>query len=202
MIYPTTQIQYMDVKEEKVETCTIESFFTKYFYRAEVHHGGFHQIHCERHMMDIKIRDNTGWTDIRYVNMVPNKEWMRIYSGGKSIIITPYTFLPTYDDQHPESGFHGEIKYQYTLMHPEKVCENEAKIRVINGYQNDEEVEFDKVIIDYLYSKKLNIKPPYTIGYDIVTKSRFFNANDIYLFGSEELTFEEYDKWNQKDKKS
>lgn len=206
MLYPTTKIQFMDVNTGKAETLSVDEFYRKYFYRSEVLHGGIRQIHFERHMMDIKIRDNEGWTNIKYINLIPNEVWMSIHAADKSIIITPHTFIPVYDEEHPETGFHGEVKYPYILMHPEKIVENNGKIRVIKGIKDNKDVEFADVFIDYLYSKKLNIKPrhPYTSGYEIITKSRFFNAEGIHLFGAEELTFEEYDKWypHSDDKKS
>lgn len=203
MLYPTTRIQFMDVNSEEVTTCSVDAFFRKYFHKSEQYHA-IRRINFERDGMIVKIRDNEGWTDIRYIDMYNNDDgWVVMHAADKTITVSPFTFIPTYDEEHPETGFHGEIKYPYILMHPEKVHENKAKVRVIKGHDGRKDVEFAHGIIlpnDSFLSKIAT----FVIGYNIVTKSRFFNAEGVYLFGDEELTLEEYNKWypQSDDKKS
>lgn len=192
MIHPSTLIHWIDINSEEVVEDTISSLFQKYSYLREDGNNKISTIDFSR--INVKIQDLTGWTKIKLVKLfnVEKIDWYRIEIADKSIVISGDALIPIYDNLKPERGFHGEIKYPYTFKNPGKIfpCDN---LRLYRGILNDNEIEFasPSTILNLgLYDN--------AYGYEVITQSRFFNANRIHMFGDDMLTIEEYEIMNKK----
>lgn len=128
---------------------------------------------------NIKITDLYGWTDLVELSKKPiqgESYWMEIKAGENTIIVDSFTLIPVYLTDNPTVGYHGEVKYDYVLKHPEKILPTD-KIRIKRGMTD---MEFVTPVI-----KRSNYDGKF--GYEIMTKSRFANMENVYMFASDML---------------
>lgn len=197
MIHPDTMIQWMDVDAGEVITGPVKDLFQKYSLKAEYKtlnvHGTESTLASIAFNSDdnprVKITDGYGWTDILCLYKKPKYSyWRNIILGRYELMVTRFTFVPTFvqsDIDNPKTGFHGEIKYPYTIKSTEQIREYDF-IRIFDtGLDNE---GFIQPIIDNFFDTGIECE------YDITTKSRFFNANKIHMFG--DLIMTEEEKWN------
>lgn len=184
MIHPSTQIQYLDIKTGEAKYKSVEEFYQEYCHKATV---AWKSKVFDISLIDfskddlLKITDSFGWTDILSIAKIPFMHeidsWYKIDGGDKSILVSSCEYVPTYNIRCPKIGFHGEVKYNYTLKTPNEIKADDY-LRLYRGKDNNGSIiEF----ADSITSKPIDDK--YDYGFSIMTKSRFFNANRIHMFG-------------------
>lgn len=191
MIHSKTKVQWADVNRSDVQSGPISLLFQSFTFKAS--RSGFTEIIQFTDDDNVKITDWTGWTNILCIKKiatsisipeqprdhhtiyVQDTLWHKLISGNKEIIISKNATIPIYKPTEAISGFHGEIKYPYVIKYPFDIKSGEL-IRILDIDDNTP-AGFGEV----------NINPcsGCQFGYEIYTKSKFFNANDFHLFGSE-----------------
>jgi hypothetical protein len=205
MIHPDTRVQYLDIKDGEPRYKTIEKLYQEYTHKSKII---IKDNECEISEINfandphVKITDLFGWTDIIKIRKtIINADyyiWNDIRLCNNNVILNKHVIvdydelIPCYDINQHRVGFHGEVKYKYTLKSPTKMTKGDY-LRIRNCEdENEEQIEFaschDLVAIGDHQSGG-------TTGFSIVTKSRFFNGNDIHLFASDEITIDEISKW-------
>jgi hypothetical protein len=132
---------------------------------------------CER---VVKTTDWFGWTDIISIRRHENIEkWISVQAANQRIELTNETLIPVYDYNNPSIGFHGERKYPYTIKQVKDVLPSDSvQIRRGKDYKNMD-IKFTPITILKCVDKS------YRYGYEIITKSGFFNANNIHIYGKD-----------------
>lgn len=175
MIHPLTKVQWIDVKSQQVFTDTIDKMFQMYSLKAKDNDNESEII------LDsiVKVTDWYGWTDVVSIKRIECCiVWKHIYAATKSVVLSNNTTIPVYEDDSSYKGFHGETKYNHIIK---SLCDIRSgdMIRIRRGIDDyGNEVEFANV--ELLQNKECI--PTENYGYEIVTKSGFFNANNIHLF--------------------
>lgn len=179
MIHQDSIVQWMDLDTQKVEEKEISVMFGRYIPRSKTNDEGILEVEFNSKKDIVKITDWKGWSDLRLFRRQANiTEWIKLTTKrGKNIIATPDTLIMVYDLSATSRGFHGETKYTHIVVPFDGVKENDI-VRV--RHTQDEEgfdIDFDTVTqIECLKSEP-------KIGYQITTKSGFYNCNDFYLYG-------------------
>jgi len=194
MLYPDTQIQYIDIKDGEPRYKTINEFYQEYSHKSKIkisdNVGTTSEIDFTD--MNVKITDLFGWTQVLMVRKIIQKagiRWADIVTANKQILISTGTLVPYYQKEETNIGFHGEVKHAYVLKNPSKANDNDC-MRIHNGETFDgNPIEFARQEIINTFEGNDNY------GYEIITKSRFFNANDIHMFGSDHILTDEAVKW-------
>lgn len=180
MIHSNTKVQYMDVKRQQVFTDTIGRMFQRYSLNAEVG-TDIHTIIFNPEINVIKITDMTGWTDVKAIRKI-NKPISWTVLGVASInqiTLTEDTLIPIYNPNAPTQGFHGETKYPYVRKVVSDICDGDM-IRVRRGTdESGNDIEFTPISFTGLVFGL--DKGELDWGYEIETKSGFFNADNIHL---------------------
>ncbi len=193
MIYPTTKIQWLDFKEQLPFEESIQEMFQKYshmFYRMKDNDYNLDTILFDQF---IKVKDLTGWTDlisIKRIEKTKGVKWFNLRAMGsyENIIVSEDELIPIYIINDHMVGFHGEVKYSYILMNPEKIpLDDNHKLRMHELTHLD--LDFIPLSISHYSCTNINY------GYELITKSRFFNGNNIHLYGSDEISFDDVEKW-------
>lgn len=179
MIHQDSIVQWMDLDTQEVDEREISTMFGKYITRSKTNDDGILEVEFNSNKNVVKITDWKGWSDLRlFRRQADIIKWIKLTTKrGKIIIATPDTLIMIYDPTSTCRGFHGETKYAYTVTPFENVKENDI-VRV--RHTQDEEgfdVDFDTII----KTESLETEPK--IGYQIATKSGFYNCNDFYLEG-------------------
>lgn len=199
MIHPDTQIQYLDIKDGEPRYKSINEFYQEYAHKSILK---MDTNNIQEFMIDfslnphVKITDLFGWTDVLEIRKLVYRHplrinWVDVLVANKQLITCNRELLPVYGIDKNRIGFHGEVKYQYTLTTPTKI--SDGYLRVHNGEDGDgNSLEFAvPQIIDPGNSGAIDA----SYGYEIITKSRFYNGNDIHLFGYDYINFEEVLNW-------
>ena len=197
MIHPDTQVHCLDLFIENSIRGSINDIFQKYYHKAVIKDNGKIKVAEIDFTQDplIKITDLFGWTDVIKIQKVPfnyeSDRWIDVLVANKQLMVTDNTLIPFYRINDSKRGFHGEVKYSYTLRYPLKSKPGDY-LRLRNGINPDgSETEF---AIPELISFNKSDYDHMAYGFRIITKSRFYNANDIHLFGGEYINEEELDK--------
>ena len=199
MIHPNTQIQYLDIKIGEPRYKTINDLYQEYSHNAE-------EILSHKHLKiteinfgendNVKITDLFGWTNVLSLRKVQSVgyhiRWNILAAANKKVLLTESELVPFYDINKHTIGFHGEIKYEYILKQLSKSLDTDY-IRLHNGEDTDESViEFAPRQIIQTDKSEVN---RINYGYELVTRSGFFNGNDIHLFSSDNISIDEVSKW-------
>lgn len=172
MLFPNTNIKWMDVKSGQVKIGSVSSLFQQYSHKAKKTNDC--QIIRFDNNEEVKITDMYGWTKILYIKKISDiKEWVRCYFEGISLIVTDDTVIPIYNPNDFVKGFHGETNYAITFKSVGCTSTNDlVRVKVLGEYTANEN-EFRNVYY----------KPEYQISdaYIINTKSNFYNANNVHL---------------------
>ena len=199
MIHPNTAIQYLDIKVGEPRYKTINDLYKEYSHKPELLITGKDYRSTDINFIgdNINITELFGWTKllgirrIEYTDPKSPVKWYKIKAGNKEVIVSQDELIPFYDISNHTLGFHGEVKYEYVLKQILKST-NQDHIRLHNGEDDKGNIiEFDtrKIISVPLIENNFNY------GYEINTRSKFFNGNDIHLYGSNELDIKELKKW-------
>lgn len=174
---------------------SIRDLFTDYaFYEIPISKDIF-EIDLIAFGIKVKIPDLYGWTDVmKITKYTEEKNLVTLRSNNRSVIVNEQDLFPVYDKSiNPVYGFHGEIKYSYTLMQIAKMvesnCHKDGACRIINDNN-----------IDEFYDINLSPAGKCNEMYEIITRSRFFNCNGIHLFADDHITLEEAERWKQNSK--
>lgn len=191
MIHPNTQIQYLDIKVGEPRYNTVNDLYREYSHKANMLTDDCSVINFSSNS-NVKITDLFGWTDIIQIKRIKsdNITWNNINVANKQILLSNDELIPFYDINKTTIGFHGEVKYEYILKHLIKSDRSKDFLRIRNG-ENElgENIEFSPINIYSMSNDKTNY------GYQLITRSRFFNGNDIHLFGCDAVLLNEYKKW-------
>lgn len=132
----------------------------------------------------VKITDLFGWSSLLILRKITDKgRWKRIITAnGKEIIVHRYSLIPVYDTLKYQNGFHGEVKYPYVLKNPDKLLPSDTlRLRDINN-------EFSTVTVE-------DIDDTDDYRFEIVTKSRFCNVNDVQILAADNVNIDEIGEW-------
>lgn len=193
MIHSSTRVQCLDINTGEPLYGTIEQIFQKYSHLIEeVSMNGYcnNILKINFDNRNFKITDLFGWTDVITIYRIMDYyQWSNINLDNNDIIVSSNELIPIYNKDKNKIGFHGEVKYNYILTNPAKI--KNGYIRVNNGEDDQGNP------IEFLIPKKINNSDEYikSNGYMIITKSRFYNGNNIHLFGSNQVTMEEMSNW-------
>lgn len=178
MIHPSVRVQWMDVKLGKVVLNEISKVFQIYSHRA-IMTSDVLEVSFDHKTEIIKITDMFGWTEVKGIRMIGNPNgWVTLGASKHILKLSRDTIIPIYQPNAQYAGFHGETKYPFVGKKLSEVEQGDM-VRIRRG-TNDlgEEIEFAPILFSGdLYAS--NIEPGY--GYEIVTKSGFYNANNIHL---------------------
>lgn len=186
MIYKLTPIHFLDINEGVDYNETAEFLFTHYAHKINTTEKGEEIIFASND--NVKITDWKGWTQLEKIEKVIHPDWYelepRVPSGLSKftpITVSSDALIPVYDNHKMIRGFHGELKFAYTIKTADKLLYPD-KIRFVklidpSGVDNP----FSGVSI----IPKMNSP---AIGYNIYTKSKFFNAGIYHLYGSNDMT--------------
>lgn len=201
MIHPDTQVQYLDIKVGEPRYRSIKELFQEYAYFATKdleYKDGSSISSIDFRDLNVKITDLYGWTDliqvskIRIGNNGMDYKWFDLLTANKQIMVTKDELVPCYQVEDVHTGFHGEVKIRYVLKNPRMIRATDS-LRIHNGEKPDGiPSEFNTVeVIELIPSKSINPE----FGYFIKTRSKFYNGNDIHLYGSDEIDMDEITKW-------
>ena len=189
MIYPDTQVQYLDLNDGGIRYKSVEKFYQEYVHMQSLileFPGKTISTISFKNKGNIRITDLFGWTyvlEIRKIifNDPSSIDWIDILVANKQLMVSDKELLPIYNINDSSIGFHGEVKYKYNLMNPLNITN--GYLRIHNG--EDEEGSPSEFaipqIIDTKNSKSINVN----CGYQIITQSGFYNGNDIHLYGKD-----------------
>ena len=198
MIYPTTNIQWLDMNQQLAFDDTIQKLFqdhahnsTHFRYNTTNEDFIINSIVFDE---SIKIRELVGWSTVTSINKINRRNakvnWYRIsrYGNFKELLVSDDELIPLYKYSNKHTGFHGETKYGYILTSPEKMsCDIDNRMRIYPI--NEDHIEFVPYIIDQYKRTDINY------GYQIITKSKFYNGNDFHLYGSNSVSLEDATNW-------
>lgn len=196
MISSVTNVHILDIDKEANCNGSIASFFAHYSYlwksisenESEIDFSG----------MNVKIKDWTGWTQLnKIVRIENNRPWSRMVCTDLlqefygSIIIRDQ-MIPVYDNSLSKPGFHGEVKYKYILRND--LYLNGMEKFVMRVFVNGEQWQ---QFIPMRLEPVLESNPMENrhVGYDIYTKSGFFNANGFHLCSSDTRIEDGKESW-------
>ena len=184
MVYKDSMMRCMEINSQEYFEITVEKLFQKYSYKMIKYDNTINRIYFDD--LNVKVQDMNGWTDLIYIEKVSHDiKWVRIDVLDKSIICDFYQLIPCYHIEDKHIGFHGEVLYKYILTTPFRIMKDD-NIRLYKGINNSKECEFGNISnIDYATDIK-NME-----GYNIITKSRFMNADGIYIFTGDRFILNE-----------
>lgn len=174
MILGNTKIDILVTKVEEIFSTNVNcmirylpniKFIKEYEYNYEK------IINCEIPKEDkIYIRDLQGWTLLLGVEKFILPEKYKYYSINNDIFVSEDEFIPIYNSEAYNTGFHGTLLYQYESTNIKDVKDNSEMRIALN--------DFIKVNISE-YDNKENI------GYRIRTNAGMFSIGEsnIQLFG-------------------
>lgn len=201
MINGSVTIQWLDIDHRTANNTTVRELFKTYSDKMlPCKDPCEYEIRFGKDLPAVKIRDLFGWSRLlcikkKYIYDAPEK-WNSLEthcsgSGNSKIVLTNDSIIPVYDEQlHSSVGFHGERKYGY-IIRSINMMRNQDRIRVLNKISNQlgggTKVEFVTGTISSANSDEYFIDE---CGYEIYTKSGFYNASQIgkckyHLFASE-----------------
>ena len=173
MLYPSSEIQWMAVPSAVVASTTIQEMFKRYSHKVQNVTSAIAEVTFGPEIDNIKIVDMYGWTELYSIQKTTGvSEWLEIHcETDRAIICNNHTTIPVYDPDNKSTEFHGRTVYSYEQRTADNLT-SDCILRILRVRQSDPEFIKIKSI------KQLDI---ISDGYTIQTKSRFFNANDIYF---------------------
>lgn len=191
MISPDTIISWIDIKSGKETTGPVKELFRHY--AGRMNHSPIDEFVIYFTGGEVKVKDWYGWTDLKFIRSSPATVegfWTKLKAGNRELIISQNNFIPVYNTEKVTVGFHGEQKPDYILKHAGKIMENQETFVGRIRYGENEDSDYADMSIVRIRAED---NPPVS-GYELSTKSRFVNANDIYIYASDELDISEIQK--------
>ena len=183
MIASFMPVHFIDIDEGVDYKQDAEFLFSHYAHKM-IHHQCRDMIDLSND--NVKIKDFNGWTQILKIEKWKSHEWLLLYPCQEGdlndlhkIIVSPNTLVPAYDIDDIIRGFHGEVKIGFKLKRADELSSDD-KIRFTKVFKNiDSDLQLSSV------GKFPIIRE--AVGYDIYTKSKFFNADTILLYGDKDV---------------
>ena len=213
MISKDTRITALDLNDGEPFYGTIDELFIKY---ADIAYPAY--LGQAISFKNVKIQDWTGWTELTKIQKTNSPEEFCWYKVGASediqgdsniyqitfpyIKMTHYQEILLYNDNDIQRGFHGEVKYRYSVLCPIfEDLSGKLRIRQPSFKSSDtwnmyvEELKrfaanidlsniIDKDIDDWkeFHDATVEMTESEDYGYTLITKSGFYNANGIHMF--------------------
>lgn len=179
MVHPLTQVQYIDIKNGQPRYKNINELYQEYSYKVTNISNNISEIDFTNE--NVKITELFGWTQLLNIRKIIYDNpinWVEIKAANKFIDVSYDELIPIYKIDDSIIGFHGEVKYKYNLKHYHEII-NDDYIRIYRGKDNNNQ------FIEFTLPEINNTSSNISYGYEIITKSRFFNGNDIHLYSSD-----------------
>lgn len=181
MIHPFTKLQWMVMEREQVRRDTCNRLFSGFADRMENISNNDYEIKFQPG--EVKITDWRGWTDLLAIRKRERKvkdNWLTLVLSNQNIVTDRNTLIPTYESLEMIKGFHGASIYKTILKHPYQINPQTDLIRIRRGKDpSGDSIDFSNIMV---YMNPIND----SFGYELVTKSKFFNANNVHMYYSEE----------------
>lgn len=180
MIHSNTKIQWMDINDQEFGNSPVSKFFQRYSVKAKRISDDEEVITFDK-SDNVKVKDWTGWTEVQAIHKIKNIDgiWRIIRVGERSLIVSNDATIPVYSSTMIV-GFHGENKYLYIVKEVKDLAEGHV-IRILD--QSAEATGKDGLVhveLDPKHHQDDNT----TYGFEIITRSKFFNANKFHMYGS------------------
>lgn len=187
MLSGNTDIHILDIETEESLHMPIVDIFDTYIMHADMSTGII-----DFTKLNVKIKDWTGWTQLLSIRSIKNTDdvnWKLVTPKDEELpnaeLRMVNQILPIYSNSDTTKiGFHGEVKYNYQLIDVNELPTDamlRAKIPNTINWQRFIAVKAEKSISE-------------PVGFEIVTKSGFFNggiyllcSSDTKIDGSKEL---------------
>lgn len=187
-------IHILDIDSSESIQDTISHIFWKYGYKVQREPGFVNSIDFSE--MNIKIKDWTGWTQLLKIRECEAEpfDWIGLEPTDpniKKFIQLKDCNIALYDKDTSTHGFHGEVKYKYTIR-DYQYLKNQDKVtmRILVPYQEQWQMFMDMKVLHIS-----RFFAPELVGYEIYTKSGFYNANGFHLCSSDAKAEDEKDLW-------
>ena len=183
MIHPNTKIQYIDLRDGEPRYKTIDDLYKEYAHRSVDCYQEYSYITFDNR--GIKITELAGWTDLLEIRKIALNQldirWINLKFNNTEIKVSHTELIPAYESDKTIIGFHGEVKYLCTPKSPLHLSDNES-VRTHKYFEYT-----DEHAVEFIRPTGINIiiNPDITYGYQLITKSGFFNGNKIHLFACE-----------------
>jgi hypothetical protein len=183
MLHPYTTVQWLDKKEERSYIDKVLSLFTKYSTYAKESNGEL-VIDFNQHSQIVYIVDGFGWTALQSIRKVNKKcDWKSIVAP-RSFTATEDTLIPVYDTSNYKIGFHGEVKYDFKVIPVSELTQGDKlRVRRLTD-DNGNKMEYQEV------DSVITTSDDPLMGYELITRSGFFNANNIHMWGRKDMRYE------------
>ncbi len=178
MYHPDTIVHWLDIDKEYVGEDTISSMFQYFALLANVNSNRnevlFKNPNNTSYDFNVKLKDWYGWTNVISISKTEIPITWRIIelNGLAKLHVCDDTLIPVCSNiARTFRGFNGEVKYRYE----------------IRKYKELQPTDFFRVrdIVDNNFTDDIRVCGSATTDhyYSIVTKSSFFNGNNILLYG-------------------
>lgn len=185
MIHGNSLLRVLNISDKNSEArdISVSKLFTEFYHLSDKVSEIYEYIDFPRTGIQLDVRDMNGWTQLIRIDKMKKNEYMSMLTvGSNNVLITIDELVPLYEN-NPVKGFHGEMKYPYTLC---------SAGLIKSGRFSD---MLCRVIIDttdtLLHTNVIKRYTAVNEVYRIIVKSRFYNCNNIYLLGSDEITVDE-----------
>ena len=184
MIEESTMIQILDIDIGESKPKPVLEVYREYLSKAKCIETVDYNI-LDFSNLDVHIQDWTGWTKLLLI-----KKWIAprsvrtltaMWCPAPLITVYDYTLVPVYKMQNAVRGFHGEVKFAYDLK-PATDLQVGNLLRV-RGLDNGD--QFSPI-------SAIKSSDSDRAFYEIITKSKFYNANNVHLWGGTIEQFIEY----------
>lgn len=179
MIHGIAKIQWLDINDQEFGTSPVAKFFQKYSVKSKRISDDEEVITFDK-SDNVKITDWTGWTEVQAIHKIKNtdRSWRIIRVGKLSLMVSEDATIPVYSSTRIV-GFHGENKYPYIVREVKDLAEGHV-VRIL-----DQSIE--AIGKDGLAHVELDPNPylcdDTMYGFEIITRSKFFNANKFHMYG-------------------
>lgn len=169
IIHPSALIYILNPKTSTKEYISINDLFNRYIiYMDNDEFIKFNNI-------SVLGSENNGYTEIislKKLIHVNCNNWMKISANNNELIISKYTLLPLFDisDKMPFAK-NGDIRYNRKVKYVSDIKPHES-LSVYNNIDKSEDFVYPK--IELLYADSI-------FGFEIITKSKFMNINNILV---------------------
>lgn len=178
MIHGSATIQWLDITSQENGISTVAKLFQRYSVKAKRISEDEEVITFDK-SDNVKVTDWTGWTELQSIHKIKNADgWRVMRVGNQALMVSNDTNIPVYSSTMVV-GFHGENKYPY-IVRAVKDLNDVAVVRVLNP--NIEVISHNGLYIleiDHCHQTDNG-----TYGYEIITRSKFYNANKFHMYGS------------------
>lgn len=169
IIHPSSLIYILNTKTSTKELISINDLFNRYI--IYIYNDEFIKFKN----ISILGSENNGYTEIislKKLISIKCCNWMKISAYDNELIISKYTLLPVFDISNRMTYTkNGDMIYSKKLKYASDIASYEA----VSVYNNiDKSSDFVRPKIESIYSDLV-------FGFEIITKSKFMNINNILV---------------------